>query len=44
MAKLSVLCMYANFSHFFLGNFLIENFLSLQVSIETLKKVFTIVW
>ena len=41
--KLSVSCVYANFSHFYLG-ILFENFLSLQVSIETLKNVFTIVW
>ena len=27
-----------------LGNFLFENFLSVQVCIETLKKVFTTVW
>ena len=27
-----------------LGNFLFENFLSVQVSTQTLKKVFTIIW
>ena len=29
---------------FFLENFPFENFLSVQVSIQTLKKVFTVVW
>ena len=41
MATLSVSCVYANFS---LGNFPFENFLSVQVSIQTIKKVFIIVW
>ena len=27
-----------------LGNFLFEDFLSVQVSTQTLKKVFTIIW
>ena len=49
MAKLSVSYVDADFSHFYLGifllgDFLFENFLSVQLSIETLKKVVTVVW
>ena len=43
MVKLSVLCVHANFSHFCLGILSLKIFLSVQVSIEILKKVFTIV-
>ena len=40
IAKLSLLCVYTNFSHFYLGIFLFENFLSVQESIETQKIVY----
>ena len=38
-----IICLMCALSHFYLWNFLFENFLSVQVSIETLKKVFTTV-
>ena len=37
------MCLCQLFS-FLLGNILFKNFLSVQVSIQILKKVFTIVW
>ena len=43
MAKQSVSCAYANFSYVYYEIFF-ERFLSVQVSIEALKKVLTIVW
>ena len=42
MAKLSASSVHANFSHFYFGIFS-ENFLSVQMSIETPKNVFTTV-
>ena len=42
MAKLSASCVHANFSHFYFGIFSRRIF-SVQVSIETPKKVFTTV-
>ena len=44
MAKLSISCVYANFSPFQLRNFRLRIFCRVQVSIQTFKKVFTIVW
>ena len=41
MAKLSASCVHANFS-LLLGDLLFENVLSVQVSIEILKKVLAI--
>ena len=41
MTKLSVSCVYANFSHFTLEFSVFCFLFSVQVSIQTLKKVFT---
>ena len=40
MTKLSVPCLHAVLTFLLLGNFLFENFLSVQVSIQTLKRAF----